>query len=286
MKSQGWRAVARVLAGAAVVSGWSWSHVSGDDGDRTERLRSAIRGGIGRNVILFLGDGLGDSEITVARNYAVGAAGRLAMDALPFTGTYTTYSVQEREPTLPDYVGDSAATGTAWATGVKTSNGRISTSPSTGRPLRTILEIAQAHGLRVGDVTTAELTDATPAVLASHVASRTCQGPSDMAACVLDRKSAGGPGSIAEQEIDHHVDVLLGGGFSRFEQLTEAGPMVLQQAIAEHYRVITAAAGLEFVTSGERVLGLFAPGNMTTEWAGASGPRPDGRPRAASSGPK
>src|SRR5689334_4831006 len=52
-------------------------------------------------VILMIGDGMGDSEITAARNYWVGAAGRLAMDRLPVTGNITTYAVQEGEPHLP-----------------------------------------------------------------------------------------------------------------------------------------------------------------------------------------
>jgi alkaline phosphatase/streptomycin-6-phosphatase len=238
-------------------------------GDRTASLREAAVGGPARNILLFIGDGMGDSEITAARNYAVGAAGRLAMDALPFTGAYTTYALDERDPTLPDYVTDSAASGTAWATGHKTSNGRIATSAQSDRDLTTILELASERGMRTGDITTAELTDATPAVLASHVASRACQGPADMATCPQDRKSAGGPGSIAEQLIAHGVDVLMGGGAARFEQQQmEDGRLPIQEALARGYRVIGATAGLQLVSPGQKVLGLFAPGNMTTEWSG------------------
>ena len=241
-----------------------------DDADRTETVRSAVRGGTARYVILFVGDGLGDSEITAARNYAVGPGGRLALDTLPLTGAYTTYSVLESDPAVPDFVPDSAATGTAWATGHKTSNGRIATSPGDDRDWPTILELAQQRGYRTGDVTTAELTDATPAVLAAHVAHRSCQGPADMDRCAQDRKSAGGPGSIAEQLIDHRVDVLMGGGYARFDQPTDAGPLVVQHAIAAGYRIVTAASGLEYVRPElqRRLLGLFAAGNMTVEWRG------------------
>src|SRR5512135_766760 len=130
-------------------------------GDRTPALAQALNDGRAHGVILFLGDGMGDSEITIARNYEVGAAGRLALDTLPFTGAYTTYELQEANPTLPDYVGDSAASGTAWATGHKTSAGRVSTSPGSDLPLKTLIELAQEHGVRTGNVTTAELTDAT-----------------------------------------------------------------------------------------------------------------------------
>ena len=53
-----------------------------------------------RNVILLIGDGMGDSEITAARNFAHGAGGYFkGLDALPFTGQYTHYSL-DRE-TLP-----------------------------------------------------------------------------------------------------------------------------------------------------------------------------------------
>jgi len=161
-------AVAGLAAGsfAGLLNGRHLGLLGAADGDRTEVVRQAISGGTARNIILFIGDGMGDSEITLARNYALGAAGRLALDTLPLTGAYTTYSVEENDPPLPNYVPDSAATGTAWATGSKTSNGRISTTAGTDRDLPTILEIAQQRGMRTGNITTAELTDATPAVLA------------------------------------------------------------------------------------------------------------------------
>jgi alkaline phosphatase/streptomycin-6-phosphatase len=240
-----------------------------DDGDRSTSLRQAIDDGRARNVLLFIGDGMGDSEITAARNYAVGAAGRLAMDALPLTGAYTTYAVREMDPDLPNYVTDSAASGTAWATGHKTSNGRISTAARTGEDLKTILEIARDRGLRTGDVTTAELTDATPAVLAAHVLSRDCQGPEDMAACPQDRKTVGGKGSIAEQMLAHDVDVLMGGGAARFDQQRmDDGRTPVQEALKRGYRVIGGAAGLPLATPGQKLLGLFTSGNMTNEWTG------------------
>ena len=75
--------------------------------DQGEELKRAIDSGRARNVILFLGDGMGDSEITIARNYQVGANGRLWLDTLPFTGAYTTYALDEKNPALIDYVTDS-----------------------------------------------------------------------------------------------------------------------------------------------------------------------------------
>lgn len=77
-----------VFVGALVVTALLSSTAAiasrGHD-DRTNDVRRAIDGGTAKNVIMFLGDGMGDSEITIARNYAVGAAGHLAMDSLPLT---------------------------------------------------------------------------------------------------------------------------------------------------------------------------------------------------------
>jgi alkaline phosphatase/streptomycin-6-phosphatase len=233
-----------------------------------------IQGGRARNIILFIGDGMGDSEITAARNYQVGAAGRLAMDTFPLTGSVTTYSLQESDPAKPDYVTDSAAGGTAWATGQKTSNGRISTSAATDKPLKTILELARDMGYRTGNITTAEITDATPAVLGAHVNSRGCQGPTDMRNCQRYKKSSGGPGSIAEQLIDHKIDVLMGGGRQRYEQILDGGPgegkNVITWAQSEGYKVITTAQELSqlHLEPRQRLLGLFTPGNMSMEWEG------------------
>lgn len=258
------------LAGAVVLAVPAFATAS--DGDRTDAASAAIQGGHARNVILFIGDGMGDSEITIARNYVRGAAGRLAMDTLPLTGEYTTYSVQEDNPSLPDYVTDSAAAGTGWATGHKTSNGRISTSPSTDQDYRTILELAQQAGYGTGDVTTARLTDATPAVLAAHVTSRSCEGPLDMSTCPNDRKSNGGAGSIAEQEVQHRVDVLFGGGNDKFSQRIRSGPFtgrtVTQQAQALGYQVITDQAQFSTTQPGTKVLGLFGEGTLPTQWSG------------------
>jgi alkaline phosphatase len=247
--------------------------VRGRPVDRTRQVARALQGGRARSVILLIGDGMSDTEITMARNYHVGAAGRLALDTLPLTGAYTTYAVQEDNPALPQYVVDSAASATAWATGQKTSNHRLSTAAGTGRSLTTILEMAQAKGFATGNVTTAELTDATPAALAAHVNDRKCQGPADMGPCPGFAKSARGPGSIAEQLVDHHVDVLLGGGRQRFDQVITSGPYagqtVLQSAIAQGYVLVTDAAGLRRLVPGQKVLGLFAPAEMSSEWSGA-----------------
>ncbi|GGZ89202.1 alkaline phosphatase [Streptomyces subrutilus] len=262
----------RLIAVSAVVAAATAVAVpltAGATGGK-EQAQHAVQGGKAKNVILLIGDGMGDSEITLARDYTVGAAGRLNMDRFPLTGAYTTYAVHADG--TPDYVTDSAASGSGWATGRKTVNGRISKTPDTDKALPTILELAQKNGYATGSVTTAELTDATPAVLASHVTDRGCQGPADMANCPTDTIAKGGPGSIAEQSVNHKVDVLLGGGKQRFDQKITQGPYagltVTEQAKKLGYQVVTDEKSLNTVRAGAPVLGLFAPGNVATEWTG------------------
>ncbi len=91
-----------VVATAMIAVGFTSAHVwtRSNREDQVESLRRAIEGGRAKNVIMFLGDGMGDSEITIARNYQVGANGRLWMDSLPLTGEYTTYALQEGDPSL------------------------------------------------------------------------------------------------------------------------------------------------------------------------------------------
>mgnify|MGYP003593147739 FL=1 len=82
--------------------------------DQTELLKASLSAKKAKNVILLIGDGMGDSEITVARNYAMGAGGYFkGIDALPLTGQYTHYSL-DKKTHKPNYVTDSAASATAW----------------------------------------------------------------------------------------------------------------------------------------------------------------------------
>ncbi len=240
--------------------------------DNTAAAAAAVVGGQARSVILLLGDGMGDSEITIARNYQVGASGRLWMDRLPLTGEYTTYSVQKCSVTLADYVTDSAASGTGWATGSKSYNGAISVD-TFGNPLQTILEKAEAAGYATGNVSTAEITDATPAVLGAHVTSRDCKGPnSTSTTCPTNATENGGLGSIAEQLTRSGSEVILGGGYSSFNQTVKAGQFagqtVVQQAQALGYNVATTVDQMLVASNDKPLLGLFAPGNMDLEWTG------------------
>lgn len=257
-----------VLAISAATAGMMLPATAGPSGGQ--------QGGEGqdkaRNVILLVGDGMGDFELSAARNYEYGAAGRLKMDAMPDRTTVTTYSVQESDPGAPNYVADSAATSTAWSTGVKTSNGRISTTAGADEDVPTSMEMAEEAGMLTGNVSTARLTDATPAGAMAHVAKRGCEGPVQTSRdCSQDATENGGPGSIAEQSIDLGVDVLLGGGADRYDQKVAAGEFagqtVTDSAVTRGYNVVRDADDLDVVKLP--VLGLFSEGHLPTELTGA-----------------
>jgi alkaline phosphatase len=243
-------------------------------GDQSRVIKDSIKAGHAKNVILIIGDGMGDSEITVARNYLEGAGGAFkGLDALPLTGNMTHYSV-DRHTGEPDYTPDSAATGTAWATGVKTYDNAISVDRH-GKAYPTLLELAKKSGFATGDITTSEIQDATPAVEVSHISQRSCYGPvATSTTCPEAAKENGGPGSISEQLLDTRPDVTMGGGSTTFAEVAKAGKWqgktLEQQARARGYNYITAKGALAGVTRADQdkpLLGLFAPGNLPVKFA-------------------
>jgi alkaline phosphatase len=144
---------------------------------------------IARNVILLIGDGMGQAHRFAAQLLAAGRKGRLAMDRLPYAGQMGTTCADPAS-----FVTDSAAAATAIATGAKTLNGSVSIDID-GQERTTILELARASGRSVGLVSTCQITDATPAAFAAHVPHRADQS------------------EVARQYIDRtRVDVILGGG--------------------------------------------------------------------------
>ena len=241
---------------------------------RATYARLAAEGDV-RNVILLIGDGMGDSEITLARNYAEGAGGYFkGIDALPFTGQYTHYSL-DRETGKPDYVTDSAASATAWASGVKSYNGAIGVDID-GKPHKTLLEMAKASGYATGDVSTAEIQDATPAAQIAHVTQRKCYAPtSTLKACPRNALENGGAGSITEQMLNTRADLVLGGGAASFAEKAAVGKWkgktLAQQAQERGYRIVRNAADLNAVTRADDrqpLIGIFAEGNMPVRWTG------------------
>ena len=232
-----------------------------------------------KNVIMIVGDGMGHQEITAARNYLKGSAGRFdGLDNLDYTGYMTTFAL-DKKTGLPDYVTDSAASGTGWNSGVKTYNGAIGVD-NAGKPVATLGEIAKAKGLKIGNVTTAEIQDATPAAFAAHALNRSYYAPSgDLKPAKGEQlRENGGLGSISEQIVDLRADVTLGGGRKYFDAEVKqggqwgengntwtAGKSVLDNAKDNGYQVVTNASELNAIAEANAdkpVLGLFSGGNM------------------------
>jgi alkaline phosphatase len=116
-----------------------------------------------RNVIFFIGDGMGFEEVTAANYYN---GGPLSFENLPYQGQVTTYSANSS-------ITDSAAAATALATGQKVNNGVVSMAyPGSGSELETLLEYSRDRGKSTGLVTTTYMTHATPAAFGAHELSR------------------------------------------------------------------------------------------------------------------
>jgi alkaline phosphatase len=223
-------------------------------GEEGETPDPGLERGTAKNVILLIGDGMGPNHRTAARLYSVGREGQLAMDSMPVSGLARTWSTES-------VVTDSAAAGTALATGVKTFNKGIAVGPG-GDPVPTILEKAHEAGKAVGLVTTVQLAHATPASFAAHTSER-----DDYLGIALDM-------------FNHDVDVLLGGGE---DYLLPAGTPgchpddgdradgrnLVGEAVAKGYRHVCSESDLNAVDppATDRLLGTFADLQMIRPFA-------------------
>ncbi|MEV7423586.1 MULTISPECIES: alkaline phosphatase [unclassified Streptomyces] len=242
-----------------------------------------------RNVIYLVGDGMGRTHVTAGRDRFYGAEGKLNMERLPYTGAVATYAV-EKDSDKPALVTDSASSATAWASGVKTYNAAIGVDSYEKRVV-TMMEQAKAAGFATGNVSTAEITDATPAAQVSHALLRGCQGPVYSDAACLPKKDDGSYETppkdktlitpIAQQIARNGTaDVILGGGLARFQPddqkalkaqgydvLGSFGDPKLAAQTADSQQVAT-RSDLE-KTRAKKVIGLFNRGNLTVEQAKA-----------------
>ena len=189
-----------------------------------------------RSAVLFIGDGMGPSYVTLTRVARGGSRGALRIDSLPYTALTRTYSADSP-------VTDSAAAATAMACGKKTVNGVLGEDASAvyarqdGARLESIAVWAKKRGMRVGLVTTSTVTDATPAAFY---------------ACEKDRENEAG---IARQAVASGIDFLLGGGGKFFPEELRS------QARADGWTVVVTVHDLRVMTGrGRHVLGLFDEG--------------------------
>ena len=235
-----------------------------------------------RQVILIIGDGMDEQQITIARNYLQGARGRLTLDEMPVRSASQILAVEDKVDGKPVYVADSANTATSLATGEVTSRGRIATSAGSDEDIPTIVELARDSGYRTGIVSTASVTDATPSAFAAHISFRLCENPAvmekvdkkgiELGHCAQDMKKNGGPGSISEQLARSGVDVILGGGSKHFAPVAEGtDKSVLDLARQEGYQFAANAAQLAAARPGKPLLGLFSENTMPVRLRGENG---------------
>lgn len=196
------------------------------------------------NVIYMIPDGFSADYAANYRTYK----GEKAIWEEHLKGMFTTFSANSDTT-------DSAAAGTAMATGIKTNNGVIGLDAE-GNKIETILEAAEKNGKSTGLVATSTISHATPAAFAAHVDSR--------------NKEA----EISRQLVDSDVDVMLGGGKSNFLPKSEGGNQEERHLINE-----AEEKGFEFVETrdelvnvsdlnvedGDKLLGLFAGDSLAPE---------------------
>ncbi|MFA7577866.1 MAG: alkaline phosphatase, partial [Candidatus Muiribacteriota bacterium] len=178
-----------------------------------------------KNVIYLIGDGMSISTITLSR---IMKEASLSFDDFPFVGFASTHSADAN-------ITDSAAAGTALATGFKTKNGMIGVTPD-NKARKTILEAAKEAGKKVGIVTTTTISHATPASFTSHVSSRSKEQ------------------DIAKQQLELKPNVMLGGGLRFFESLFD-------DAKSAGYDVVLNSEEL-IKSSNDYVLGVFTSSHM------------------------
>ena len=233
-----------------------------------------------RNVILFIGDGMGPSTVTAARIYAGQLAGRdgvsneLSFEHLPYVALSKTYSHDEQ-------VTDSAAGATGLMAGVKTRSGvigldsrapRSDCSGSRGAEVPSLAELARMAGLSSGVVTTTSLTDATPASAYGHIADRDWQDDVSTPAQALAQGCVDLARQLVEAPLDRRLTVALGGGRGRLTPQAAGGVrrdgrdlLAAWTAQRARSRVATTVADLESLDprQTDHLLGVFASENLS-----------------------
>lgn len=231
-----------------------------------------------KNVIFFIGDGMGMTTLTAARIYSVGEDGELTIDTLPESAFIKTYSNDAQ-------VTDSAPSMAAYMTGVKMNNEVLSMSADTvakdpaidangnklanacgssnGTPVKTLLESAKSQGLAAGVVTTTRVTHATPAATYAHICHRDLEN--DIAAALVP----GGSGYNTALGTNG-LDVVLGGGTQFFRPVANGGKRadgrdLIAEFKARNYAVVSNAAEFNAINGAttDRLVGLFTSSHMS-----------------------
>jgi len=230
-----------------------------------ENIAAVVKeSGKAKNVILFVGDGMGISTVTAARIMAgqlegkLGEEHQLSFETLPFSGFAKTYNVDAQTP-------DSAGTMTAMASGVKTDAGVIGVDEDiergncatvAGNELITATELAEIAGKSTGIVSTARITHATPAATYAKSADRNWEDVSDMPEAAV----TAGCEDIASQLVNFEANLE-----ARYEGLDVDGLEVVMGGGRRHFLPKDAAFNSADAVSsveGDRTDGR----DLTAEW--------------------
>ena len=181
-----------------------------------------------KNIIFMIGDGMGSDQVYAA---LTAQNGKLEMARCKNTGFVKTNSAD-------NYITDSGAAVTAFATGKKGNNGTLGISPE-GDTLKTIIEFAEDAGMGTGVVATSKVTHATPAGYVAHNISRNNYE------------------EIAEDFLRSDIDVFIGGGRNDFENREDGRNLsdILRQ---RNYQIVYDIEGIKDLSSG-KVAGLLYP---------------------------
>jgi alkaline phosphatase len=226
-----------------------------------------------KNVILFIGDGMGISTITAARIYEAqkrgetGEENSLSFEKFDNVALVKTYNTNAQVP-------DSAGTATAMHSGLKTRIGVLGIGPDAEKgvckdarahPLPLLGEEVKRRGLALGIVTTTRLTHATPASVITRSADRDWEADSNIPA----DQQGDGCKDIALQFAEGSFDVALGGGTGMFygkdkggRRSAAAADLPAAWAAKNGGVVVRNTAELQAAPMDKPVLGLFNPSHM------------------------
>jgi len=190
-----------------------------------------------KNIILMIGDGMGTAQVYAA---LTAKKGQLNMARCPFSGFVKTNPADE-------YITDSGAGATAYATGQKTNNGYISMSAD-GKVLTTILETAERHGMATGLVVTCAVAHATPAAFIAHTTNR-------------DKYE-----DIAKDFLHTDIDVFIGGGRDNFDHRSDS--LNLLDSLVKHGYKVAGELNDVDIKNTPKLAALLAPGHLPKESEG------------------
>lgn len=237
---------------------------------------------VAKNVIFFLGDGMGLATLMATRMYKGGEEKELSFERFPYTGLSKTYCTNVQ-------VADSACSATSFLCGVKANYGTIGVSAAvlqgdcmgqnnTSNHVDSIIKFAQDNGMRTGIITNTRITHATPAGTYAHIANRDWEND------VMVKKGGGSTETcpdIAYQLIHglvgKRLNIVLGGGRQEFMMETEKdidgnyGKRTDKNLLKhwkhihrkENHRYVETLDDLKSVDNNvERLLGIFDSSHM------------------------